>query len=107
MAAQLLEAFSTPHYQGTVSILEDECSGDRGLGNVLNLTGGRPEWGTMKAVIQQMTEDLDTGRTTYTVGPPEHLGPQDLIELQRCDRRPEGNTGNQNANVSQRSTGLP
>ena len=65
----------------------------------------RPEWADMRAVIQEVVEDLDSGRTIYTVGPPEHLGPQDMIELQRCYRRPEGSTGMGNANSKVRDTG--
>lgn len=106
LAAQMLAGLSVPHFEGSVTTLEEECSGAISLGDVLNILGGRPEWDGMKAVIQEVQEDIATGRTTFRLGPPEHLGPADFIELQRCDRRPEGSTGAKNGNAGLRGTGI-
>lgn len=54
--------------------------------SVLNLTGGAAAargWTTMKAQVQDVTVDVQQGRTSITFGAPEHLGLQDLIGQMR------------------------
>ena len=40
----------------------------------------------MKAPVVSVEEDFDAGRTMITLGPQEHLGIQDLVELIRAAR---------------------
>jgi hypothetical protein len=86
LAAYLYAATSILHYDGSFTLSEEECSGRVGLGNMLCLSGGRPEWSTMDAVVQSITETLDDGRTTIVFGPPKHLGVDDIIELLQAIR---------------------
>jgi hypothetical protein len=53
---------------------------------VLNLTGSRTEWASMKAQIYSVTEDLGTGRTTLHFGPHKYLSPADLVAQLRASR---------------------
>ncbi len=87
LAAKLYAALSQYHYQGSLALNHDEVPGEITPGNVLNLTSGRDEWATMRAQIEQVSEHLDTGSTTITFGPPEHLHSQDYIELLRANRK--------------------
>lgn len=87
VAAKLYAQLSILHFEGSVSIVEGEPADTLRPGKVLNLTGGRAEWATMRAQIQQVEEDIDAGRTTARFGPPEHLTPQDFAELIRANRR--------------------
>ncbi len=87
LAQALYEALSVVHFQGRFGLLENECSMNARVGTVLNLSGGLPEWATMRAVVQQVGFDIDSGRTSITFGPPEHLSPQDHITLLNVNRR--------------------
>lgn len=86
LAQALYEALAELHWQGRFQTIEKEVSGSVTPGNVLNLTGALSAWSTMRAVIQSVQFAIDTGRTSITFGPPEHLGPQDHIALLRANR---------------------
>lgn len=75
------------YYEGKITSEQAEVSGAIGLGNALNLSGGRAEWEGMNAPVQTVAEDVDAGRTEIGFGPPSHLSPQDLVELLRGARR--------------------
>jgi hypothetical protein len=55
-------------------------------GSRLQLSGGLAAWASMTAIIQQVSMDIDSGRTTITFGPPKHLGTEDLLGLLRSFR---------------------
>lgn len=88
LARQLYEERSTVPWEGSVTLVEEECGSRRYLQDrVINLTGGRPEWTDMRAVVQGETLDIATGTTTLKLGPPQHLSPQDHEELYMTARR--------------------
>jgi hypothetical protein len=84
LAQRIYEAVSVLQYEGTVTWVAEECPAV-GFG-LLNLTGGRAAWESMAALIQGVSLEIETGRTTVTFGPPAHLGPTDLVELLRFNR---------------------
>lgn len=95
LARGLFEALSFLPYEGRITLKEKEVNtvlsnwpieGSGGVGLVLNLTGSRPEWADMRALIQQVVEDIDAGETTFSFGPAGHLGASDLVELLRMTR---------------------
>jgi len=81
LAQSIWTSLNTLQYDGSVQIVETECSGSVGMGNVLNLTGGRTEWATMKALIQTVTRKYGTGQTQVAVGPARDLSAGDLTQL--------------------------
>jgi len=83
LAAAIYATYGTPYYQGSITIEEDEVSGSWGPGNLLNISGGASEWADMSAVIQRVSEQVDSGTTTIEFGPPTQLGPDDLLSLMR------------------------
>jgi hypothetical protein len=99
IAKALYDALSAVQYSGAIKLGEVEVDTamralgltDRnGLGLVVNLTGGSDagaEWATMRAMVQQMDQDVDLGETVLTFGPPTHLGIRDLIALLQVTRR--------------------
>ena len=90
-----------PQFDGSFSIQQHECGGETvGLGNVLNLSGGRAEWLTMNAQIQRRGRQLETGLTTYKIGVAEHLGEAEIIERQRVERGMRGVNFNLNSRGS-------
>jgi len=88
LAKAIWDVEKMPQYQGTLTLTGEEISGTIGIGNALNLTGSRAEWETMQAQIQQVSFDFETGTTTVSFGPANHLGAGDLIERLRVNRGP-------------------
>ena len=86
LAQKLYDQLSESQYQGLCVYLEEEIAVDAHPGQVINATGGWSEWASMRALIQQVREDVDQGRTEITFGPAEHLNLQDFIELLRANR---------------------
>ncbi|NLG01946.1 MAG: hypothetical protein GX565_17605 [Lentisphaerae bacterium] len=87
LAADFYAAASPVQYEGSITLIEKECSAGRALmGKVLNVTGGRAEWAAMNAAVVSVTEEFDTGKTVIAFGPQNHLGPQDMVELIRASR---------------------
>lgn len=86
LANYLYLATSRLQFDGSFVLSENECAGAVGLGNVICLTGGRPEYAEMDAVVQSITESLDDGKTSVTFGPPKHLGADDIIEFLQATR---------------------
>lgn len=87
LADALYAAVNAVQYDGQITVAEDEIRGLVSLGNVLNLSNGHADWGNMRALIQQVVEDVDHGRTTIIFGPAKHLGLEDLVELLRVNSR--------------------
>jgi hypothetical protein len=81
LAANYYAALNQLQYEGEFSITEVEVGtmGGPYAGYVLNLTGGVTAWATMNAQVQQITEDIATGKTTFKFGPHKLLSPADLI----------------------------
>lgn len=87
LAAAFYAAASPLQYGGQFVIIEDECSAGRTLlGKRVNVTGGLTAWASMGAPAVEVAEDFDSGKTTVTLGPQQHLGIQDMVELVRCSR---------------------
>jgi hypothetical protein len=86
LAGYLLAATGVLHFDGGLDLVEEECSGKVQVGNLVNLEGEREEFQTMNAVVQGIVEDLDSGLTHISVGPPKHLGLDDIIEFLRANR---------------------
>ena len=86
LARDVWEGVAVLHWQGDITINQKETTFPVGIGQVLNLTGGRPEWETMRALVYQVSVDIETGQTRASFGNPEHLGVGDLVELLRAAR---------------------
>lgn len=91
IAEAYYNAVSVLHYQGSVRFKAAELALPLPhVAMVLNLTGGEAAargWTAMRAVIQSVAVDVQNAEVTLTFGPPEHLGPQDLMELSRMRGR--------------------
>ena len=83
VAAALYASWAILHYDGSFTLTEDECLGACTLGSTLNLTDGVTGWATMAALIQSISEDVDTGTTSVTFGPPPALEADSLVGLFR------------------------
>lgn len=115
IAQAVYSSLEAAQFEGAVTIKGMEIPTGRWHGCALNITGGRPEWATMKAPITQVSFDVDAGELTASFGPPEFLAPQDFLELQRMlrtrpvrwwskDERSSNELGAENAPGSQGDT---
>jgi hypothetical protein len=86
LAQALYDALNPLQWEGSVVITDDEVASTVAIGNKVNLTSGRTEWTTMAAVVQTIDEDVDLGTVRVGFGPPQHLGPRDMLELLRVNR---------------------
>jgi hypothetical protein len=86
LAEKIYNAFASLQWSGSFSVTEGEVAGAFRIGQKLNITGGRPEWATMGAIVQAVSEDVDSGTTTVRFGPPQHLNLSDLVALMRVTR---------------------
>ncbi|MDR2776486.1 MAG: hypothetical protein LBB17_00350 [Puniceicoccales bacterium] len=85
LAEQIYNSVNPLQYDGTVVTVSEEISQDF-FGKMLNIIGGQPSWETMNAVVQEVVEDLDSGKIFIKFGPAKHLGAADLAELTRSGR---------------------
>lgn len=89
LAQVLYDGLSVLEWEGGITCTRDEIQADGagfGMGQRVNVTGWMSAWATMAAMVQESVDDLDTGTTSIRCGPPNHLGPRDLIELLRVNR---------------------
>ena len=87
LATEYYNALNFTPWQGSITLKERECSRLVELGDRLNLLNGATAWASMGAVVQSTTEVLQAGETTIELGPPDHLAPQDFVELMSLWRK--------------------
>lgn len=87
LARSLYESLGTLYYDVSFQMAERDITRPIGIGNTLNLTGGRAEYETMASSVQEITWSLASGITTVKCGVPEHLAPQDIVEYLRGIRQ--------------------
>ena len=86
LAQALYNAFSVAPHEGSVVLVEPDCSYAVTVGRALLLTGSLAAWSTMQAIVQSAEYDLQLGRTVLQLGPPKQLGLADLIDVFRNNR---------------------
>src|SRR5262249_23488242 len=103
LAKFIYDAISVLQYEGSLTLQEQEVSAPLSIGNCFNLTGGAlAEWSTMAAMVQAVTENIDTGETTVEFGPPRNLSAGELVDLLRVNRLRHVYSG-----FSMRAAGMP
>ncbi len=87
LAEALYHSLSVLHYEGAFRLKEPDCTRLVRLGQVVNLTGSREEYATMRALVQAVTYSIDDGDTTIECGPPGHLSISDYLAILRANQR--------------------
>lgn len=70
LAQALRDAQNWVPWEGRITIVSDEVSGDNRLNRKINLSGSLAICETMDALIKRVSYDITGGRTTYTLGAP-------------------------------------
>ncbi len=88
LAGFMYNLLKIPHYEGSYTIQEQEITDQCPIGSTLNLTGGRAEWATMNACVQEVNYDYLAGKTVIKFNAGSHLGVTDLASRVRANRGP-------------------
>jgi hypothetical protein len=86
LAQYLYERLSVLGYSGEYVRIQSECDGAVRMGDLLNVTGGVPEWANMDAIVQRVEEDIDNGQTAIQFGVAPGLSLGRIVELLRNAR---------------------
>jgi hypothetical protein len=100
LAESIYGDLNTLSWDGSLVLVEDECSGSIGVGMRVNLSGGPTGWAGMYALVQAVSEEVEAGRTVVELGVNRHLSAGQLVDLLRVNRSRNTLTITQN-----RSTG--
>ena len=84
VATALYASWNRLHWDGSFRLVEAEASFQAVPGNIVNLTGGRTEWSTMAALVQDVTVDLTSGASTVKTGTCGRLEAESLVALWRA-----------------------
>lgn len=94
LAQTLYTARATAPHEGRITLTAAEAGAVSYLGAVVRLSHAeRPEWSSMRALVQGESLRIDSGMTTVTFGPAEHLSVQDFIALHEAARPRRGEGG--------------
>ena len=111
VAEDFYNQISPLRHEGSLDLAEQEVSLAVRMGDSVAFTNGRAEWAGMDEPVQSVSYDVYSGRTNITYGPPEQLGIQDLLGMQRSAHRtkyqaqqPSGGTKPKEAVGGQRTT---
>jgi hypothetical protein len=85
LAQSIFESVGVLQYDGNITVVGHEV-GIKHEQFLVNFDSGRAEWESINAVVQEVEDDLDSGRTHVKFGPAKHLGAADLAELTRSGR---------------------
>lgn len=97
LASQIWDAIKDLKYDGDLKLHKAEIANDVGMGNKVNIAGGRAAWTTMNQAVRSETCYLDTGEKTITIGASPWLDAGTLVSLLNGNRNrvswqsPEGN----------------
>jgi hypothetical protein len=107
MAESFYLSLVNPTWEGEIHLHDQDCPGTVRPGLILNILNGNPAWAGIDAQVQIVRENLTTGETFITVGTPQHLSPQNFVELiNMLRRRPLVNDGFAAINTPQQAGGV-
>jgi hypothetical protein len=86
IAQALYTEWAQLHFEGSLTITEDEPTGQALPGHRLNLADGRAEWATMSALVCRASEDIDNGTTSIEFGPPSWTDIDARVSFERTAR---------------------
>ena len=84
LATDIYNAHSALQYEGELVLVGSEVPAGFEMGKRLTLVTGTATYANM--LVQQVLEDLGSGKVTLQLGPAAHLGIPDLMELLRVNR---------------------
>ena len=79
LAAALKDAQGFQPYEGQISIAEEDALSSLYRGKTLNISGGLAELASMKAMVQGVSIDVNSGLSQISLGTPRRLSYQGLV----------------------------
>lgn len=87
MAEYLYNSLNALQYDAQFVQHKSDCDGEVTLGCVVNLeNSAESAWNSMRALVQQVSFDIDRGVTEIVCGPARHLSIDQILELLRVGR---------------------
>jgi len=86
VAQAMWQEWSQLHFEGSFVTVRDECGGDILPGNAVGITGGRPEWAGMGAMVVRVSERIDAGETSVAFGPVRGIDLDARVMFERAAR---------------------
>lgn len=83
VAAKLYASWSRLAWDGQLTLVEQDCTFWAVPGLTVNITGGLSAWSSMAAVVQEVTIDLNDGRSDIKTGTSGRLSADSLVALWR------------------------
>lgn len=99
IAAAIFAEWSLLQWEGSFVIDEEDPTFSIIPGRVVNWTGARPEWASMRAVVQSTSIDIMSGETHISTGPCARLEADSRVAMFRAVR------SRRNPTASNRDTG--
>ena len=87
LAKYLYDSLNPLQWDAGIELLEDDCTAKVSVGNAVNILGLRSEHAVMRAVVQDVTFNIDAGQTSINCGPPRHLSISDILTILRANRQ--------------------
>lgn len=84
LAQAIYDAHATVQYDGEIGLVGEELESGVGMGYQVSLATGSATYASM--LVQGTVEEPHAGRLTLRVGPAQHLGLTDLVNLLRVNR---------------------
>jgi len=81
VAQSVYNSLAQLQYEGNYLRVQNIVGNAPTMGNVLNLSGGRPDWSGMNAQIQSIKKTYGMGYTEVSVGPARHLNAGELARI--------------------------
>lgn len=104
LAQNYYDLLSVLQYDVSLTLKNEDISTTRFMGKTLNITGYLSAWGSMNALVQTVSENIDTGTTSITCGIAPHLQVGDFIDLITLNRRRKTPDSQRYGNYSPNST---
>lgn len=87
MAEYLYNSLNALQYDAQFVQHKSDCDGEVTMGCVVNLeNSAESAWASMRALVQQVSFDIDRGVTEIVCGPARHLSIDQILELLRVGR---------------------
>lgn len=84
-AQYLYNCLKDLHFEGELTIIEQECSDVLPCGCVFNTNDGNPDWQSANMLVLSTQEDVDSGTTSVQFGPPAFLTLDEMEKLFRVN----------------------
>ncbi|MCW1886204.1 hypothetical protein OKA04_15810 [Luteolibacter flavescens] len=86
IAEEVYNSLLAYQFEGSITTVAEDVTGDRFHGCKINVAGGKGEWASMGAMVHAVSFDIAKGAMTIGLGPSHWSAAQDIMDLKRMLR---------------------